>query len=308
MKILGKYVSGENKVTIYEDGTKVREKHGVKGAFPYVPENIDVKITNHCDMGCPSCFENSTLKGQHGNIGKLIELYKNMPRGLEIAIGGGNPISHPGIMNALDKLVDGGAIPNMTINQGHFEPYHDEIKHIIDVKMVYGVGVSINKNFDFEWVKKVFNENTIFHVIAGQDNIDILDKLAAEFGKTKVLVLGYKQFGRGLPIYNKLSKEIDKCIWQWSAYIQRYFEKMQLSFDNLAITQLDIRRFFTPQGWDKFYMGDDGLYTMYLDLVEDKFAKSSTQNIRYDIENRSLYQMIDHIRKVEQNANSTVSV
>lgn len=34
---------------------------------------------------------------------------------------------------------------------------------------------------------------------------------------------------------------------------------------------------------DEFYMGDDGAATMYADLVEKKFARSSTAVDRYDL-------------------------
>ena len=58
-----------------------------------------------------------------------------------------------------------------------------------------------------------------------------------------------------------------------------------MSFDNLAIEQLNIRRFFTDKEWEEFYMGDDGNFTYYIDMVERKFAKSSTAPMgkRYDL-------------------------
>ena len=35
--------------------------------------------------------------------------------------------------------------------------------------------------------------------------------------------------------------------------------------------------------WKNFYMGDDGRYTMYLDLVNKKYAQSSTSKERFDL-------------------------
>ena len=42
---------------------------------------------------------------------------------------------------------------------------------------------------------------------------------------------------------------------------------------------------FSDKPWDEFYAGDDGMNTYYIDMVERKFARSSTAdfNERYDL-------------------------
>ena len=42
------------------------------------------------------------------------------------------------------------------------------------------------------------------------------------------------------------------------------------------------------------YMGDDGEASMYIDLVERKFARTSTSETRFDLENN----IIDMFNKV----------
>lgn len=56
-----------------------------------------------------------------------------------------------------------------------------------------------------------------------------------------------------------------------------------VSFDNLAITQLKPERFLTPAEYDEFYMGDDGQFTMFIDLVEGRFARNSTSEERFEL-------------------------
>ena len=46
---------------------------------------------------------------------------------------------------------------------------------------------------------------------------------------------------------------------------------------------LELRNAMTEKEWDDFYMGDDGQFTMYIDLVNKKFAKSSISNKRYKL-------------------------
>ena len=58
-----------------------------------------------------------------------------------------------------------------------------------------------------------------------------------------------------------------------------------VSFDNLAIEELSVKRLLSENEWNEFYMGDDGTMTYYIDMVERKFARSSTADFdkRYDL-------------------------
>ena len=54
-----------------------------------------------------------------------------------------------------------------------------------------------------------------------------------------------------------------------------------ISFDNLTIKQLNLKEKLSTEEWDSFFMGDDGIdgefssASMYIDLVEQKFALNS---------------------------------
>ena len=56
-----------------------------------------------------------------------------------------------------------------------------------------------------------------------------------------------------------------------------------VSFDNLAIKQLNPKRLMSDEQWNQFYLGDDGKFSMYIDLVNQEFAKSSVSIERYPI-------------------------
>ena len=62
-----------------------------------------------------------------------------------------------------------------------------------------------------------------------------------------------------------------------------------VSFDNRAIKQLNPKRFLSDEKWNEIYMGDDGIdgemtsVSMYVDMVERKFAKNSCDPTRNDI-------------------------
>lgn len=86
MKLLGTYKNGNYITSIFNDGTKIRTTNDDEFIAAF-PENIDCKITNYCDKGCPMCHENSTVNGKHGDI-LNVKFIKSLHPYTEMAIGG----------------------------------------------------------------------------------------------------------------------------------------------------------------------------------------------------------------------------
>lgn len=275
MTTISKYKNGNTTVTIKSDGTKIREYEGI----PIIehPESIDVKITNYCDLGCKYCHESSTTEGNHADLDELLSVLSDLPPGVELAIGGGNPLSHPGIVDFLGKLKERGIIANITVNQGHLKPYYNLIRELILNDLVKGVGISITSK-NFKYVKPILEitDNVVYHVIAGVNEVSILDELIS-LGKCKVLILGYKHFGFGVNFH---SQKVEDEISRWYRELPKYLRRCTISFDNLAIEQLNVRRLFTNDGWNRFYMGDDFVFTMYIDAVRGEYAPTSRSGSR----------------------------
>jgi hypothetical protein len=80
-------------------------------------------------------------------------------------------------------------------------------------------------------------------------------------------------------------------------YLPKYFGKSIISFDNLAIEQLNVRRLFTNKGWDKFYMGDDFTFTMYIDAVKQHYAPTSRNSYRKSFSEYSLLEYFKNYRE-----------
>jgi organic radical activating enzyme len=280
MRELASYQNGNTFVKIFEDGSKVREFEGEPK--PEFPESIDLKITDFCDMGCAFCHEQSTKAGKEADIDFLLGLVDGLPAGVELAIGGGNPLSHPRLEEFLVKLKGRGIIANITINQGHLKSYKEKIDNLIKCDLVKGVGVSLTKSsFDVEFLPKT--PNLVFHIIAGIQEPEIIGRLIETLGEPKVLVLGYKEYGFGKNFFNS---SVETKIKAWRKTLPKYLEKCLISFDNLAIKQMEVRKLFTSEGWNRFYMGDDGKFTMYIDGVSKTYAISSTKT-RVSLENMS---------------------
>lgn len=264
------------------DGTKVRETED-DDFRPAYAENMDVKITNFCDMGCPFCHEGSTTDGKFGDIlnEKFIDTLHPYQ---EVALGGGDATSHPDLIPFLHKLKERKVIANMTVNQIHFEKKQDLIKQLVDENLIYGLGVSlVNPTEHFIELISQY-PNAVIHVINGVFKPSDLEALANK--NLKMLILGYKRLRRGNDwIREDYENIMTKQVWLNDnlAEIIKHFKVV--SFDNLAIEQLNVRRLMSDEDWNEFYMGDDGSMTYYIDMVERKFARSSTAdfNKRYDL-------------------------
>ena len=71
-----------------------------------------------------------------------------------------------------------------------------------------------------------------------------------------------------------------------------------VSFDNLAIEQLNVKRVVSKEDWEEFYMGDDGNFTFYIDMVKGEFSKNSIAKDRYQIGNKTIDEMFQFIRSI----------
>jgi len=275
-----KYENGNYTVKFnLENGTKIRETEDNEFISAF-PECIDLKITNQCDMGCKYCHEDSTIDGLHGDVLNS-EFINTLKPYTELALGGGNVLTHPNLIEFLKVLKSKNIIANITINQKHFISSKDTIKYIVDNDLIKGLGVSLISPTD-EFVELIKQyPNAVIHVINGIVPIEDLQKLYDN--NLKLLILGYKVFRRGKDYYSPVVESNKQIIYDSICDIIKGFKVV--SFDNLAIKQIDVRRIFTNKGWNEFYMGDDGQFTMYIDLVKKHFARSSVSVQRYDILN-----------------------
>ena len=284
------YKNGNYIVKINLDtGTKLRVIKGDKPIADTV-ESMDLKITNMCDMGCSMCHENSLPDGKHADL-FAPSFLDTLHAYTELAIGGGNPLAHPDLYKFLCFCKQHKFIPSMTVNQKHFIQQFNFLKQLRDEGLVYGLGVSLT-NITDEFIAKCkdYGPNLVIHVINGLIKVSDLEKLAHK--DLKLLILGYKVFRRGRKLYEQTSDKIEQTKAELKTSLPNILEQQWfkvVSFDNLALKQLDVKALLSEVDWNNFYMGDDGLdgeqtsATMFVDLVERKFAKNSCSSERFDL-------------------------
>ena len=299
MELLGRYMNGNTRNYIYSDGTRICETNDNEFRFDFA-RNMDIKLTNRCSgVNCKFCHEGSTPNGKHGDIlnEKFINTFHEYQ---EVALGGGDITSHPDLIPFLEKLKEKKVITNITVNQIHFEKKQELIKKLVDEKLIYGLGVSLVKPTDkfIDLVKQY--PNAVIHTINGV--LTESDVKAMENNNLKMLILGYKHLRRGNEYFEHERERIEaNQNWLYESLDDITNKFKVVSFDNLAIEQLDVKRLMSDKEWDEFYQGDDGSSTYYIDMVERKFARSSTAPFdkRYD-----LLDSVDDMFKVIRNENN----
>lgn len=287
-----------------ETGTKIRTNN-LDSLIPTHPESMDVKITNSCNMMCKQCHEASTPNGKHGDILNAKFLETLLPY-TELAIGGGNPLAHPDLEEFLYKCKDLKLIPSMTVHQKHFLENVELLKHYKNEGLIYGLGVSVVSVTE-ELIKTLKEFPTaVCHIIAGIADENIITKLA--HNDLKVLILGYKQFRRGKDLYEIEEDNIRFLIqFLYDALPEIIKDEWfnTVCFDNLAIKQLNVKRLMSEEEWQEFYMGDDGTHTFYIDLVNQRYALSSTAEETFPLED-DVTTMFQHIRKIHDSMEAPI--
>jgi hypothetical protein len=108
----------------------------------------------------------------------------------------------------------------------------------------------------------------------------------------KILILGYKTIGRGLSY--QINKSVDlkrNRNWLYGNLKDIIPHFKVISFDNLSLDQLYVKRLLSEEQWDEFYGGDDGTFTFFINLVDGYFAKNSLSQIHYPIGDLTMDEM-----------------
>lgn len=273
------YQNGNSTVELFDDGTRIIKFEGnLKLDYPL---NLDIRVSTACSLGynpktnkatCEFCHESARTDGVECDYEELKKILKGLPKGIELAIGG-NKLT-PGLTDFLLWSKKQGYVNNLTVNHLHINRNEFLLKMYLLEGIIKGLGISYRKgfpiNFDEFFIK---HPNVVLHVIAGIDNVDEVVSLPFE----KILVLGYKTFGYGIEYFND---GVKKGIEEWVWYVKKVIDnKRVVSFDNLALEQLKIKRFLTEKKWNEFYQGE---HSFYINAVDQYFSPSSRNPIKVD--------------------------
>lgn len=143
------------------------------------PEFYDVKITGHCEGECPYCYMDSRkidapYKKSVQKIKRFFEPMSKNERPFQVAIGGGEPTTHPDFIKILEAFNSLGIEPNYTTNGMHIN------SNILEATKKYcgGVAVSCHPHLQKHWAKSAkklidYDARLNFHhIISDKESID----------------------------------------------------------------------------------------------------------------------------------------
>ena len=252
MKLLGKYKNGNYKVMLLEDGTKIRFNN-LDNLTPAFAESMDVKLTDKCSVGCIFCYENSSPNGKHSDIMNQAWIQSVHPY-TELAING-NDMDHPQLEEFLKFMKEKKIIVSMTLNLKQFLKNIDKVDRYVNEKLIYGLGISIPGCFDgnadtdkiFDTIAKY--DNAVLHLINGIISPEFITQYQDKLSKCKILILGYKNVGRGIAYRQNADEYVTRNI-EW---LKQNFIDMQksgkfklVSFDNLALLMICFNKAVPP--------------------------------------------------------------
>lgn len=288
MEKIADYQNGNTHIRLYEDGTRIMETEDDEFRFEY-PTNNDITITHKCSQNCPYCYLNCGKDGEHADI-LSAKFLDTLNPGSECAINL-NDLDHPQLYAFLLKMRNQGVFVNGTVNQAQFTRRWKLLKRFIDEKLLWGLGVSLqDPTEEFVELIKLF-PTAVIHVINGILKAEDLEALRDK--GLKLLILGYKDIGRGEGWLEDNSVTVEMR----QKYLKGVLETLPnhfavISFDNLAIQQLDVRRILSDEQWEEFYQGDEGSSTFAIDLVDGTFGRNSMAT------GDEVYPILDDIREM----------
>lgn len=296
MNKIATYKNGNTWTTIYEDGTK--EHFTLDDDFDFsFSESCDVQISQCCDNGCEWCYYGCSPTGKHGKLTGW-KFYDSMRPYTEIAINLQCPMPD-NILSFLWEMYYRKIIVNVTVNQNHFmkPDIRKFLREAIGDGLIKGVGISLTDPTQDGFIDMVKQySNIVIHVIAGITSWDDIQYLMGH--DLKLLILGYKQTGRGKKYYDGLFIPIITQMKYLEGGLDEVINGFKVvSFDNLAIEQLHIKDRLSDKEWENFYGGDDGTVTFFIDLVKGVFARNSLSQITYPIGDKSIDEMFEVIKK-----------
>jgi len=255
----------------------------------FAPELVDIKITNYCPRKCSFCYQNSGPGGQHAewrHYGYHISSILGSLRVFEVAIGGGEPTSHPDFADILREFRRHGVVPSFSTRDLSWLKDPTKWHPILESTGAFAYSVDepgqsieefaavLNANGFRHELEKLVPQPTVHHVMIGDWMGDFKGFLRSAFNHgIHVVLLGHKLAGRG-----GMANPIKSDDWiKTLSELQKADECPRISIDTtLAKTfSKQLKKSGIP---DWLLEKKEGAFSMYVDLVERQIGPSSFCN------------------------------
>lgn len=288
-------------------GTKIRWTKDDAFRLDF-PESIDLIVSKRCNNCCDWCYMGCSPIGKEADLKDTSNILEMMPH-TEIAMNINSEIPD-GFKEYLEEYMYRDILVNATIHLEDWLRHREYLGKLREEGLLYGIGISYSKmgwlmmQEDKASERALVHPMNVLHIVNGLADSGDIAKIRRL--KPKLLVLGYKTFGRGSAYEESHSERVRENMHWLEKNIKDMFMTMPIvSFDNLALEQLDIKNKLDEDVWDECYMGDEGSSTLAVDLVSQKFALHSMEPEEkwYPIEGRTPEQMYQYLQCIRIEGN-----
>jgi hypothetical protein len=174
------------------------------------PELVDIKITDYCQYGCGYCYTNSGCKGKHADKDFLQGLaWALSGMGvMEVALGGGDPTSHPDLNEIIDVFNSAAISVNITTRKDELKKLVPSFNNLSAVAVSVGYPYEVVDSHDWqvrnggavEGYKWRSHPKMYANLVMGTISRAEFEELIHACGLVDVtpVLLGFKHVGRGL--------------------------------------------------------------------------------------------------------------
>ncbi len=232
-----------------------------------IPELVDLKITDYCEYNCPFCDQNSTKNGTHAPleyIKDIIDLLVDL-KVFEIALGGGEPTSHPDF----DTIIAYAARQGICINYTTRNPKQlgKGSKSALSV-------TSLNDLKKVPSSVRAYNVQVVDGCISSEEFSELLDYCSDNL--LQLTLLGFKKTGRGMVFKPQYTTD---WFTTWKGLnVKRTLQNedpVALGIDTvIAQNYPDVLNTISPL----LYSVKEGQHSMYIDAVSSTMGPSSFCN------------------------------
>jgi len=241
------------------------------------PELVDIKITDQCNFGCKFCYQNSTPSGAHADMHDIRHIAHALRdlQVFEVAIGGGEPTTHPDFAEILGSFRYCGIVPNFTTKTLAW--MHDPVQRREIFENVGAFALSVDNGEQIEKLAAFMetyglpiSKASVQFVLGAHDEY-VFESVVRAASKVpiRLTLLGYKRVGRGLT-------EAEKPWGDWLKPIKAAVQSDHLKIGiDTAIAARCIKELEAAKVPSWCYSTEEGTFSMYIDAVAKTAAPSS---------------------------------
>lgn len=258
---------------------------------------LELKVSDKSNVGCRYCHEDSTFVGDIAHFEQAF--IDTLEAGTELTITGKNIFENPYLEDFLKICQQREMSCSIIIEQAALNDYGWVVEKWVDKGLIGGIAITFNGHSDelLEMLNtsslKNHKENVVIQVVYGMQSYTSLKSFFNQ--DLKLRILGCQEFEQAKDCNVKMTYK-QELFYTNLPNMMRAFK--EVSFDSLAIKQLDIKRLFISDEWETGQLEENEV-TLYIDMVKGEFASSAQSEKRYPILS-DIEEMVKKVRSEEE--------